>query len=149
MKFPVRIRDILKIEKKNSISISVFGYEKKEKHLIYVSKRRYEEKHVALLLIGEEGKIMELYYNYTSNHGKKYFCRYCLQAFSTEEILKHHIKYCFRINSKQRIIMSIKRDYVKFNNKERKIKSSLMIYADFEVFYCQKIMERKMQKRLI
>ena len=40
--------------------------------------------------------------------------------------------------------MSKKSEYVKFNNKERKIKSSLMIYADFEVFYCQKIMERKM-----
>ena len=144
MKFPVRIRDILKIEKKNSISISVFAYEKKEKHLIYVSKKCYEKKHVDLSLIGEEGKIMELYYNYTSNHGKKYFYRYCLQAFSTEEILKHHIKYCFRINNKQRITMSKKSEYVKFNNKERKIKSSLMIYADFEVFYCQKIMERKM-----
>ena len=33
------------------------------------------------------------------------FCRYCLQAFSTEEILKHHIKDSFKINGKQRIIM--------------------------------------------
>ena len=37
-KFPVKIRDILKIEKKNSIGISVFGYENKEKYPIYVSK---------------------------------------------------------------------------------------------------------------
>ena len=36
---------------------------------------------------------------------KKHFCRYCLQAFSTEEILKRHIKECFKINSTQRIIM--------------------------------------------
>ena len=36
MKFPVKIRDILKIEKKNSIGISIFGYENKEKHPIYV-----------------------------------------------------------------------------------------------------------------
>ena len=33
------------------------------------------------------------------------FCRYYLQAFSTEEILKHHIKDSFKINGKQRIIM--------------------------------------------
>ena len=38
IKFPV-IRDIHKIEKKNSIDISVFGYENKEKHPIYVSKK--------------------------------------------------------------------------------------------------------------
>ena len=36
--FPVKIRDIHKIDKKNSIGISVFGYENKEKHPIYVSK---------------------------------------------------------------------------------------------------------------
>ena len=36
---------------------------------------------------------------------RKHFCRYCVKAFSTEEILKGHIKDCFKINGKQRIIM--------------------------------------------
>ena len=35
-KYPVKIRDIHNIENKNSISISVFGYENKEKYPIYV-----------------------------------------------------------------------------------------------------------------
>ena len=39
------------------------------------------------------------------HHREKHFCRYCLQAFSTEEILKHHIRDCFKINGKQKIIM--------------------------------------------
>ena len=39
IKFPVKIRDIHKIEKKNFIDISVFGYENKEKHSVYVSKK--------------------------------------------------------------------------------------------------------------
>ena len=39
IKFPIKIRDIHKIEKNNSIGISVFGYRNKEKHLIYVSKK--------------------------------------------------------------------------------------------------------------
>ena len=43
IKFPLKVRDIHKIEKKNSIGISVFGYENKEKH-------------VDLLLREEEGK---------------------------------------------------------------------------------------------
>ena len=47
---------------------------------------------------------------------KKKFCRYCLQAFSTEEILKGHIKDYFKINGKQKIIMPEKVEYVKFRN---------------------------------
>ena len=54
--FPVKIRDIHKIEKKNSIGISIFGYESKEEYPIYVSKQCCEEKHVDLLLIGEGEK---------------------------------------------------------------------------------------------
>ena len=39
IKFPVEIEDIHKIEKKNSSIISVFGYENKVNHPIYVSKK--------------------------------------------------------------------------------------------------------------
>ena len=45
MKFPVKIRDIRKID-----------YENKEKHPIYLSKNCYEGKHVNLFLTGAEGK---------------------------------------------------------------------------------------------
>ena len=44
-------------------------------------------------------------YDHTLHRGRKYFCHYCLQIFSIEEILKRHIKDCFNINSKERIIM--------------------------------------------
>ena len=52
-------------------------------------------------------------YNHTLHRRKKHFCRYCLQAFSTEEILKRHIKDCFKINGKQRIIMAKKVNMLK------------------------------------
>ena len=71
-------------------------------------------------------------YNHTLHHGKKYFCRYGLQDFSAEEILKLHIKDCFKINKLIAIIMPKKGAYVKFKNYERKIKSSFIIYANFE-----------------
>ena len=71
-------------------------------------------------------------YDYTLDCGRKHFCRYCLQAFSTQEILKRHLKDCFKINGKQRIILPTKGEYVKFKNYERKIKSPFIIYADFE-----------------
>ena len=54
--FPVKIRDSIKIEKKNSIGISVFDYGNKEKYQIYVLKQCCEEKLVDLLLIGEREK---------------------------------------------------------------------------------------------
>ena len=46
MKFPVKTRHIPKIGKKNSISISVCGYENQEKYPIYAPKKCCEEKHV-------------------------------------------------------------------------------------------------------
>ena len=47
---------------------------------------------------------------------KKHFCRYCLQAFATEEILKRHIEDCFKINGKQTIAVPKRGEYVKFKN---------------------------------
>ena len=43
-------------------------------------------------------KILIFLYCDTLHRENVHFCRYCLQSFSTEEILKRH-------NSKQRIIM--------------------------------------------
>ena len=56
IKVLVKIRDVHKIEKKNFIAISVFGYQNKEKYSVYVSKECCEAEHVDLLLIGEEDK---------------------------------------------------------------------------------------------
>ena len=72
-------------------------------------------------------------YDFGLHRGKKHFCRYCLQAFSTEEILKRHIKDCFKTNSKQKIIMLEKSEYVRFKYYEQKIKSPFIIHADFDV----------------
>ena len=56
IKFPVKIRDIRKIAKKNSIGINDFGYENKEKHESYVSNKCCKEKHAGLILMSKEGK---------------------------------------------------------------------------------------------
>ena len=71
-------------------------------------------------------------YDHLLHSGRKHFCRYCLHAFITEEILKRHIKDCFKINDKQKNIMPKKGEYVKFKNFKRKLKSPFMTYADFE-----------------
>ena len=45
-----------KLKEKNSIGISVLGYENKEKHPIDVSEKCCEQNHADLLLIAQEGK---------------------------------------------------------------------------------------------
>ena len=70
----------------NSIAISAFGYENKEKHPIYLSKKCCEENCVDLLLVGKEGKkhnvlikdFNTFMYDHTLHRGRKHFCRYCL-----------------------------------------------------------------------
>ena len=52
IEFPVSVKHYNKIEKQNSINISVFGYEDKQTYPIYVSKEKYED-HMELLLITE------------------------------------------------------------------------------------------------
>ena len=81
-------------KKKNCISISVFGYKKKEKYPIYVSKNTFK-RHVDLLLIGEEGKrhyvlikdFNTCMYYHILHRERKQFCHYYLQAFSIAVIL--------------------------------------------------------------
>ena len=63
---------------------------------------------------------------------KKHFCRYFLQDFITEEILKCQINDCFKINGKQTMQMPKKSISVRLKNYERKIKWPFMIYTDFE-----------------
>ena len=55
-------------------------------------------------------------YNHTLHRRRNQFCCYCLQAFTTEEILKYHTKDCLIMNDKQKIIMLRKGEYVKFKN---------------------------------
>ena len=86
IKFPVKIKDIHKIEKKNSIIISVFGCGNKVKYPICV-KKCFVEKDVDLILIGEEGKthyvlikdLITFMYDHRLHRVRKYSCRYCLQ----------------------------------------------------------------------
>ena len=71
-------------------------------------------------------------YNHLLYRRKMFFCRYCEQAFSAEEILKCHIKDRFKTIGKEKILMPKKDRYVKFKNYERKIKSPFITLADFK-----------------
>ena len=64
-----------------------------------------------LLLISNEFKSHYVYvkdfdrfmFNKTKSKNKKYFCKSCMQCFSSEEILIEHNEDCLVIDSKQSV----------------------------------------------
>ena len=119
IEFPVTVKQINKIEKQNNICINLFGYEEKQKFPIYISKEKYQD-HMELLLITEgENKhyvlikdFNKFMFNQTKHEHRKYFCMYCLQCFSREDVLTEHKNNCISINGKQAINMPEKGDKV-------------------------------------
>ena len=90
-KFPVSKKDYCKIERQNNICINVFCYENGLANPVDVSDQKFEHC-MDLLLISDENKSHYVYIkdfnrfmcNKTKNKNKKYFCKCCLQCFSSE-----------------------------------------------------------------
>ena len=90
-------KDFNKIEVKNNICINVFGYENGLVFPIYVSDQKFEDSMDLLLLIDDD-KSHYVYikdfdrfmFHKTKNKNKKYFCKSCLQCFSSKNVLTKH-----------------------------------------------------------
>ena len=140
IKFPITIKQINKIEKKNSIRINVFGYEEKQPYPIYISNEKYEDHMELLLITKDENKHYVLIKDFnkfmhqqTKHKERKHFCMHCLQCFSSERVLNNHKENCIIINGKQAINMPKKGENVqKFNNFHKQLPVPFVIYADFE-----------------
>ena len=71
-----------------------------------------------------------LMFNKTKHKGKKYFCKSCLQCFSSEKVLIEHKEDCLMINGKQNV--KLEKGFISFKNFNREIPVPFQIYADFE-----------------
>ena len=123
IEYPVSLKDIDKFEKQNpSISITVLGYEGKGVYTLRNSENTNREHDVDLLLI--EG--VNHYYlikdlsrllssQVSKHHGKKYFCKRCLNPFNNQKALDKHKEYCGN-HEGVRIIMPEKGTMLKFKN---------------------------------
>ena len=138
--FPVSVKHYNKIEKQNSINISVFGYENKEPYPIYVSKEKYEDHMELLLITKNENKhyvlikdFNKFMYNQTKHEHRKHFCMHCLQCFSSDRVLNNHKDNFIQVNGTQAIKMPTKdNNILKFNNFHKQQQVPFVIYADFE-----------------
>ena len=66
----------------------------------------------------------------TKNKNKKWFCKNCLQCFSSENILIKHKKNCSSINGKQSV--KLEEETGKFENYFKQIPVLFEIYTNFE-----------------
>ena len=99
--FPASKKDYGKIEVLNKININVFCYENKVVYPVYLSDQKFDDS-MDLLLISNKfvshyvyiKDFNRLMFNKTKNKNKKYFCKSCLQCFSSENVLNEHKKDC-------------------------------------------------------
>ena len=102
-----------------------------------VSDQKFENS-VDLLLLIDDDKSHYVYikdfntfmFHKTKNKNKKWFCKSCLQCFSSESVLIKHKEDCLSINGKQSV--DVEKGISKFENYFKQLPVSFKIYADFE-----------------
>ena len=115
----------------------MFGYENRLVFPIYVSDQKFENSMDLLLLIDND-KPHYVYikdfdrfmFHKTKNKNKKWFCKSCLQCFSSENVLIKHKENCLSINGKQSV--KLEEGIIKFEDYFKQIPVPFKIYADFE-----------------
>ena len=88
----------------------MFGYENELVFPIYVSDKEFKNSIDLLLLINDDHShyvynkdFNTFMFHKTKNKNKKWFCKSCLQCFSSENVLIKHREDCLSINGQQSI----------------------------------------------
>ena len=141
IEYPVSLKDIDKFENQNqTISITVFGYDRKIVYPLKNSDNTDREHNIVLILIKEEGvnhyclvkNLSRLLLSQVSKHKEKHhFCMRCLNAFCSHKSLNKHQEYCGK-HEAVKINMPEEGTMLKFKNYYRGEKVPFVIYADFE-----------------
>ena len=154
----MREKDFYKIEVKSNICINVFGYENSLVFPIFVSDQKFENS-IDLLFITRGDKSHYVYikdfnrfmFHNTKNKNKKYFCKSCLQCFSSEIVLTKHKEDCLSINGAQST--KVEKRTIELKSYFKQVPVPFKIYADFEynlesVKICKVSYSRKYQKHI-
>ena len=79
------------------------------------------------MLIKDFNKLM---FNKNKSKNKKWFCKSCLQCFSSKKVSIEHGKDCLLINGGKRV--KLEKGFIEFNNYNKMALCPIKIYADFE-----------------
>ena len=137
IKFPVEEKDFEKIEVQNNICINVFGYENDLVFPVYISDQTFKSSIDLLLLINDDQShyvyikdFNTFMFHKTKNKNIKWFCKSCLQCFSSENVLIKHKEDCLTINGQQPI--NLEKVTIEFKNYFKQLPVLFKIYAGFE-----------------
>ena len=116
----------------NKIDI-VFSYEDKIIYAVYLSDQSFDDC-LDLLLVNHHYVLIKdfnrLEFNKSKSQNNKWFCKSCLQCFSSEKVLIKHGKYCLLINGGLKL--KLEKGFIEFNNFNKMIPAAFKIYAEFE-----------------
>ena len=136
MEISVQEKDFNKIEIKNNICINVFGYDNRLVFPIYISDQKFEDSMDLLLIDNDQSFYVYIkdfdrfMFHKTKNKNREWFCKSCLQCFSSKHVLIKHKENSLSINGKQSV--KLEKRIIKFENYFKQIPVSSKIYADFE-----------------
>ena len=103
---------------------------------MYMSDQKFENS-IDLLLIIDENKSHYVYikdfdrfmFNKTKNKNKKYFCKSCLECFSSKKVLSNHKEVCLSINVVQSV--RLEKVIIEFKNAFKQMQVPFKTYSDF------------------
>ena len=115
----------------------MFGYKNELVFAIYISDQRFEDS-MDLLFLNDDDKSHYVYnkdfnrfvFHKMKNENKKWFCKSCLQRFSSENVLIKHKNDCLSINGKQSL--KPEKGTIKPENYFKQIPVLFKIYANFQ-----------------
>ena len=115
----------------------MFGYENELIFPVYISDQKFKDTIDLLLLINDDQyhyvyikDFNTFMFHKTKNKNKKWFCKSCLQCFSSENVLIKHNEDCLSINGQQSI--NLEKGTIEFKNYFKQLRVPFKIYADFE-----------------
>ena len=107
-------------------------YENRIIYPLYISGKKFSD-YMDLLPIFDDNKshyvyIKDLYrlmFNKTKNKNKKYFCKCCLQCFSSENVLTEHKENCLIMNGKQNVKLG--KGLISFKNYSKQLNCQFLL----------------------
>ena len=99
----------------------MFNYEDETPYHIYTLKQTFERHIYLLLLLNSENSqyafikdFNKFMTNKIKNHGKKHFCRNCLQCYFSSKVLECHVRNCLANNHTKSVLLPEEGQYVSF-----------------------------------
>ena len=107
----------------------MYCYKSKLTFPIYISDQKFENS-IDFLLLTNQNILTDLCLTKQRIKIKKYFCKSCLQCFSSKNVLTEHKEDCLSINGAQSV--KLEKGATEFKNYFKQIPVLFKIYADFE-----------------